>query len=287
MKAARCLLWLAALSWLAACTGLQEALPAARPSPPAQAPLASPTLAFVPSPTPLASATPINPDTGWLTLRQGLEQRVLNLLAEDGELLEHMVILRLDPAHYRFDVAYRPGEPLSLARWQEETGALLVVNGGFFTEEQLATGLLIADGQTYGASYEGFGGMFAVTAEGPSLRWLAQQPYTPGEPMQAALQAFPMLLTPGGAPGPSSDDGQRARRTVAAQDSAGRVLFMVAARGHFTLYQLSRYLQASDLELDTALNLDGGASSGLLLAEPAIFVPALSSLPAIIVVYEK
>jgi hypothetical protein len=62
---------------------------------------------------------------------------------------------------------------------------------------------------------------------------------------------------------------------------------VVTAFGAFTLNQLSRYLVESDLELEVALNLDGGASSGLLLAEPAEGIPAFSLLPAVITIYPK
>lgn len=268
-------------AFLLAC-GILELPPQALPLPTLTA---GPTP--LPNPTALPSATPVVPDSGWLPLREGLDPRVLNITGDDGALLESMTILRLDAARFRFDVAYAPGAPQSLPAWQADTGALLVVNGGFFTEANEATGLLISGGQRYGHSYEGFGGMFAVTAQGPDVRWLREQPYDAQEPLLAALQAFPMLLTPGGAPGPQEDDGIRARRTVVALDNEGHLYFIIATQGHFTLYGLSRYLQASDLTLDRALNLDGGASSGLLLAEPQLYIPSLSLLPSVIVVYEQ
>ena len=64
----------------------------------------------------------------------------------------------VEPAGYDFAVHYRPGDPLSLADWQAETGALLVVNGGYFTEALVATGLVIVDGQPVGVSYGEFAG---------------------------------------------------------------------------------------------------------------------------------
>jgi hypothetical protein len=133
--------------------------------------------------------------------------------------------------------------------------------------------------------------MFAVGEDGPQVRSLAEQPYDPAEPLQAALQSFPLLLRPGGEIGFPEEDGQQARRTVVAQDRAGRILFLVANRGAFTLHGLSLYLASSDLELDVALNLDGGPSSGMLLAgegeEPALHLPAFALLPAVIAVYPR
>lgn len=268
--------------WLAACR------PAGPPPTPNRTPLPpTATQQVVSSPTALPTATPIVPDSGWQAIRPGLEQRVINLLDETGEWLESMTIVRLEPDAFRFDVAYRPGNPQSLVAWQEETAALLVVNGGFFSEEDTALGLIVNDGQVSGNTFRGFGGMFGVTASGPLLRSLTQDPYRPGEPLLAALQSFPMLVSPGGLAAVGEEDGQQARRTVVAQNREGRVLFLIASHGHFTLYGLSQYLAASDLNLDRALNLDGGKSSGLILADPPLYVPAFALLPAVITVHTR
>jgi uncharacterized protein YigE (DUF2233 family) len=240
---------------------------------------------LAPTLLPAVTPTPLVPDSGWQELRPGLARRVLNLADEERGWQENVTILRIDPAGYRFDVAYRPGRPLPLPNWQDETGALLVVNGGFYTEAYEATGLIISQGRQSGSSYGAFAGMFAVTPAGPEVRWLQQRPYDPAEPLLAALQSFPILVKPGHIAGFAEEDGQRARRTVVAQDKAGRILFLVAGMGHFTLRELSHFLASSDLELEVALNLDGGPSSGLLLAEPALHIPAFAPLPAVITVY--
>lgn len=226
-------------------------------------------------------------DTGWQLLRPGLEKRVINVMREDGRLAESVYILRFEPALFEFGVAYRPGEPLSLEQWQAETGALVVVNGGYFTEMNVATGLIVSNGQASGVSYGDFAGMLAVTAEGPELRWLVERPYDPNEGLVAAVQSFPLLVKPGGLVGFPDEDGLVNRRTVVAQDRQGRILFLLAPRGYFTLHRLSVFLAASDLELDIALNLDGGTSTGLLLAEPAEGIGAYTLLPAVITVDER
>jgi len=57
--------------------------------------------------------------------------------------------------------------------------------------------------------------------------------------------------------------------------------------GYFTLHQLSAYLVQSDLDLEIALNLDGGPSSGLLLSDPPSGEPALVPLPVVILVFPR
>lgn len=251
-------------------------------------PLATPTAVLLPTPT-LASVptTEFVPDTGWLALQPGLERRVITLQNAQGLITEEVTLLRIDPQLFALRVAYRPGEPLALEQWQAETGALVVVNGGYFTTENTATGLIIVDGVAMGSSYDGFAGMLAVSEAGPELRWLAQRPYNPDEALQYGLQSFPVLVKPGGIADFPDDGGAASRRTVIAQDHNGRILLLVAPWGAFTLHNLSRFLGESDLGIDIALNLDGGTSSGMLLAEPRTLIAAYTALPAVITVHPR
>jgi hypothetical protein len=244
-----------------------------------QIPFPTPTLAL-----PQTPSLPV-PDTGWETLRPGLERRILQLADEDGRVGERIYLLRLEPADFRFQVAYHPGRPQSLLNWQTDTGALIVLNGGYFTESYEATALVISEGEFSGVSYGDFAGMFAVTTAGPEIRWLREHPYDPEEPLLAGLQSFPLLIKPGGVLGFPDEAGDVAQRSVVAQDRAGRILFLVTAGRTFTLHELAKFLVASDLELDVALNLDGGLSAGVVLAEPAESISPLAYVPAVIVVY--
>lgn len=246
-----------------------------------------------PSPTPLPTATPLPtslpvppPDSGWLPLRPGLEQRTI--FYNDGRIQEQITALRLDMSQYALHIAYRPGAPLTLAEWQAETGALLLVNGGFFTPEQVATGRIVIAGQGSGVSYVGFGGMLAVSEAGVEVRALAERPYVADEPLQFALQSFPMLVRQGEA-AYEEEDGRTARRTAVGVDGNGRLLFILANWGGFSLRQFSQFLAAPEWAwgLQTALNLDGGASSGLLLREPPLSLPAFTPLPVVIVVQPR
>lgn len=249
-------------------------------------PTATPTATFTATSAPTSTPTPESANE-WEQLQPGLERRTLRITS-DGNYLESLYILRLEPTYFQFGVAYDPNG-LWLDDWQEQTGALIVINGGYFRQEgeqYIPNGLTVIDGLAMGTSFGDFGGMFAVIETGPELRWLAQRPYDPEEPLLAALQSFPILVKPGGELGfPAEfEDNLPARRTVIAQDQVGRILLIVALQGNLTLHQLSVYLTDSDLELDMALNLDGGPSSGILLAQPFEEIPALSPLPIVITI---
>lgn len=256
----------------------------------------------VPTPLPPSSPEPAEPtpannsatDTGWIAVQTGLEMRDLPLLdPETGIIRERLTMIRLDPAQFRFDVGYSPGNPKTLEAWQRDSGALLVLNAGYFTAEYNATGLAIAEGQSYGSSYGPFAGMVSINGNGSAsnldVRWLRQTPYSPAENVWGAFQSFPILVHSGGTAAfpESSDNGDRAQRTVIGKDSAGRVIMLVTRRSWFTLSGISSWLAQSDLDLQIAVNLDGGPSTGLLLDHPEQKIQALpfSPLPTVLLVY--
>jgi len=260
---------------LASCLLLLAALACAETPKPIVAPSA--TVSVEPSPTSEPD------DTGWQSLGHGVELRRLNV--ELNDIINRLWLARVDPARVRFRVLYDRENPHQVAEWLTGTSSLLAVNAGYYTEDYHATGLIISDGTRSGQSYAGFGGMFAVQADRVQVRWLVAKPYSPSEPLRQAVQAFPMLVHSSGKTGISEDDGQLARRTVVGQDRKGRIVFVVSPDAFFTLKNLAAFLAASDFELDTALNLDGGPSSGLMIAGPSgpTGVDSWVKVPAVIV----
>ncbi len=254
----------------------------------------TPTLTFTPVPSPTPTVLPTLetiPDTGWYILQSGLERRSIHLYDDRNQQVESLYLLRLDQNQFRLDVACHE-TPLNLEDWQKETGALLVVNGGYFrieNERYIPNGLTIVRGEVFGSSYGPFAGMLAISDYGTELRWLAERPYNPYESLRAGLQSFPLLVKPGGTLGfpAENEDNLKARRTAIGQDGQGRILFIVAPRGYFTLHLLSVYLTGSDLDLDIALNLDGGPSSGIFVAHPWEMIPTQTLLPCVILAYAR
>lgn len=224
----------------------------------------TPAIVNPPTITPRPTATAVPRDTSWQVIAPGVEYRELKI--EQGDRADRLRIARIDPAQNRFRVLYQPDRPRRVGEWLSESGALLAVNGNFFDPQNHALGLVIQEGQPRdGVVYQGFGGMFAVSGAEVRVRWNVQEPYH-DEPLTYALQNFPMLVLPGGAPNLDIDDnGRVSLRTAVGQDRSGRVVFVVSPGATFTLTEFGQWLAASDLDLAVALNLDGGTSSGLLL----------------------
>jgi hypothetical protein len=223
-------------------------------------------------------------DSGWVPVVDGMERRSLDAAFQSLGLVEHVVVFRIAPDQFTVRVRYTPGMPAFVSAW--EPRARLVLNANFFDENNTAQGLIVADGQYFGQSYEGFGGMLGVDAEGAvRIRSLADEPFQPDEALSQAVQGFPMLIRPG-APPYAGADTARARRTVVGQDAEGRLLVFIAPAGLFTLAEMAAWLWGGDFGLVAALNLDGGGSTGYR-AGANDQVDSLTPVPAVLAVYDR
>jgi uncharacterized protein YigE (DUF2233 family) len=165
-----------------------------------------------------------------------------------------------------------------------------VVNAGYFDVDNHVTGLLISDGTSWGRSYGAFAGMLAVAVDDQvTLRWLHTSPFNPNEKLAQAVQSFPVLVKPGGQMGfpHNADEGQVSRRTIVAQDRSGRIILLVSPNFRFSLHDLALWLTQSDLDLDIAINLDGGTSTGLWVRDRKDNIDSLVPIPAVILFEPK
>lgn len=287
---ARSWLWLIGGWLLVACTGE----PVVAPTPIGQSSVA-PTDATQADAQQTPQSTPPTPAFDeFVLLAAGLERRTLEVRI-GGLTAETIFVLRIDPALYRFDIGYAPEAPQTLESWRLATGAIAAQNGGFFTETFHATGLIAVDGVVSGSSYVDFGGMLNVDDSGVRVRSLVTQPYQPNEPLDDALQSFPMLME-GGVASYNEVGGQRARRSAIGIDEQGRVLLLTTLANTFTLTDFSQFLATAELDLVSVLNLDGGSSAGLLVADclaiecvsaEATGIVPLTPLPTVLLVHHR
>lgn len=255
------------------------------PSPTRIIPTRMPTIAVAPASNPTPES-----DSGWVAADPGIELRTLQVADIVPGAMTPVHVLRLDPAAVRLRVIYDPGAPRPLRSWVMAQRPLAAVNGGFFTADHTATALLVSDGTAHGAPYVGFGGMLATSPDGRIwMQPLRDEPYDPSVPLDQAIQSFPMLVYPGGIAADIAEDGLRARRSVAALDRAGRLLLIVCPTSAFTLHALASWLATSDLEIERALNLDGGSSTGMFVqADGALLqIDSFAALPVVLLVERR
>lgn len=240
----------------------------------------------------LNTSTPVAPTNAtntWYKGITGVETRQEVWQNTDGSISDTVTIVRFDLHYVKLSVAYQPDQPMSMQEWMQQEQPVALINGGYFDGQGRATALVISDGDVSGTSYAGFGGMLDVNAAGKvQLRALVQQPYDASENLTQATQSSPMLLLNGKRTQFTADD-KASPRSVVAVDKKGRLLFIASPGMAFTLNELANLLAKSDLDLVTALNLDGGSSTGLYVnaGEQKVTIDSYVNLPLVIVVKKK
>lgn len=234
--------------------------------------------------------TPTPTINTWTKVAPGVEVRSEIWNSPSGSGVNDTVsIVRFDLHYVKLSVAYQPNQPLSMQDWMQKEQATALINGGYFDGQDNATALVISNGQTFGESYDGFGGMFDVDEQGNAqVRSLSEQPYNPSEGLTQATQCTPMLLL-NGKRTQFDADSKASPRSVVATDSQGHLLFIASPGAAFTLDDMANLLAKSDLKLVNALNLDGGSSTGLYVnaGSQSVAIDSYVNLPLVIVVKEK
>ena len=263
---------------------------------PSAAPTATavPTTTATPTPTPEPTATPLPPD--WQALGRGISQAHLPvpIPGRDDGAIFWVYALRLDPDRVEFRV-FHDTEARSIDAWHAITGADVTVNGGFFFSNYAPQGRLVIDGEMIGTALDpsariGVPGLFGVLDGKVTITSLGRSEYTPrGMRFDQAVEAYPMLLLPGRQPAYPPRDGDRARRTVIGLDEEGHVILLLVDGPIFSLVELADWLAESNLNLQTALNLDGGRSSALAVTAGGTqtIIPAYVDLPIVIAAYAR
>jgi len=243
------------------------------------------TLAPARTPTPTASAPHV--------IAPGIEVFEVQAPSGSSELVEVFVVARIDPAKATISVRYAPTATRTVAGWRDDLSADVAANAGYFTPENTAIGLVVANGVVSGRTLLGYGGLFTVRAGPPqtvALQWLKEKPYVADRRITQAVESFPMLVRGGKVVDGIADDGDRNRRTFLAVDRSGRLLLGVSRFNFLTLRDLAAALAKDPaMAIDAALNLDGGASSGLALggAGAALSLDSFVEVPTIIAIKSR
>jgi hypothetical protein len=194
----------------------------------------------------------------WAERTKGLETAELDASLGDT-IVDRIHLVRVDPRRFRFEVLNDPALPATVEAWQERLGAAAVVNASFYTEAGLPETPIRSKGRWLGpASYRSAHGAF-VAGDRPGIidlrgadtrRALAAYPN--------AVVSYPLLLDLRGQVRAADRPTWIANRTFVAKARDGRVLLGTTETGFFSLRRLGRFLKESPLELEAALNLDGG-----------------------------
>jgi hypothetical protein len=204
---------------------------------------------------PAATAAPF----AWQSIDRGFEVAELPVMAGQTEV-DRILLSRIDPAHFTFQVANRPSRDRDPFDWMQHLGAVLVINGSYFARDgSPATPLLSARVLSEPAEYDARHGAFVASASFVGIRDLARQDWREAfRDADHGMVSYPLLI---GADGQSRSKGNArwlGNRSFVGHDGAGRVIVGTTKDAFFSLDRLAQFLRAAPLDLKLALNLDGG-----------------------------
>lgn len=195
----------------------------------------------------------------WKGLESGLEYR----RSDNG----HAYFFRIDPRKFRFNILLASDFRASVMTsdmYREKNGAVLVINGGFFDEYYKSLGLLMRQGKIENPLRQTSWGVFSLggkTGHEPLIQ--ATRDWRP-EGAQLAIQVGPRLLVDGKIP--------HFKETIASRRSAIGITgdgFVEIAISD-TPVTLQEWAEEMQKDCVQAMNLDGGGSSQLSVAHPAL-----------------
>jgi uncharacterized protein YigE (DUF2233 family) len=220
--------------------------------------------------TPLLAGEWSHSPPQWRTLGRGLNFAEIQVFRKD-EPVDTLAVVKVDPASNAFRVKHH--QPQSIAAWQQELGAPVVFNASYYGKDNQPCGLIISNGAPIGPwRNTQMRGMFVAEPKGlsPDLprATILDLTVTPisakNLPWTQGVQSYPLLLDTKGRIRVWSSP-KAAQRTVIAIDRQGYILIFNSHEAYFTLYDFAHFLKASTLEIDSALNLDGGTEAQLYI----------------------
>ena len=206
---------------------------------------------FVPAPT--------VSDLHWHERAAGLETAEFTCKV-DGETVDRMMLVRLDPRYYQFSVHWDPTGSRTAEAWRRELGAAVVVSGSYFDRDFAPLTPLRTSGRPAGpTSYDSSHGAFVVDGHNVKILDLRDRDvFKVIGQFPEAMVSYPLLIDPNGENRAVETKTWLASRNFVAIDRKGYVVLGATETGFFTLHRLGEFLQKGPLELRLALNLDGG-----------------------------
>ncbi|NPU95562.1 MAG: phosphodiester glycosidase family protein [Gammaproteobacteria bacterium] len=195
----------------------------------------------------------------WQSRAQGLETAELTLTVQ-GEFVDRMVLVRLNPQYYKFSVHWDSSGKRTAEDWQQELDAVVVVNGSYFDADFLPLTPLRTAGISAGpTTYHSNHGAFVVDGTGVDIIDLQSHDVSNAiNPFSDAMVSYPFLISPDGKNRAVESKTWLASRNVVGIDTEGRVVLGTTETGFFSLHRFGEFLKEGPLQLRVALNLDGG-----------------------------
>lgn len=194
----------------------------------------------------------------WHSVAIGFEAADMPVIV-GGNVVDHILLARIDPKHYRFAIRNEPSGDHDLDQWMADLGAALVVNGSYYGRYGEPATPVLSDGHALGPQkYDGRGGAFVASTDFVGIRNLTHENWRVAfGGARDAMISFPLLLAESKAQAIKPSDWL-ANRSFVAEDTNGKIVIGTTTDAFFSLARLATFLKAVPLDLTLALNLDGG-----------------------------
>jgi hypothetical protein len=198
-------------------------------------------------------------ELSWRVIDAGFEAGELPVIA-GGVEVDRIMLARIDPARFRFELRNAPAGDKGLDEWMGELGAALVINGSYFSRHATPVTPFLSNGRLSGPrAYDARAGAFVAAGDSAHLRDLAGQSWEAAfAGAENAMVSYPLLLAENGESRVPVASRWLANRSFIGQDRSGRIILGTTADAFFSLDRLAAFLRAAPLGLRLALNLDGG-----------------------------
>jgi len=177
----------------------------------------------------------------------------------NGRDVDHVLLARIDPARFRFEVHTAYKGNVGLDQWMSRLHPVLVVNGSYSARDGRPATPVLSDGVLLGPrDYDAKAGAFISSAALTGVRDLSRVDWKAAfQGAQDAMVSFPLLVADGEAR-VTRASRWLANRSFVGQDGDGRIIIGTTTDAFFSLDRFAGFLLASPLSLMIALNLDGG-----------------------------
>lgn len=211
----------------------------------------------------IASVATWAQSTSWQTLQPGLEYTRISHFPGFPRGSIHAFRVDLKYYHFKLALTQKDNQTSLIPELMQEQGAVIAVNGGFFSPEFKPLGLRVSEGQELNPlKGTPWWGVFYIV--GQQAHIVARNAYKPNTSSDFAVQAGPRLLVDGVIPGlsPSIDF-----RTALGITKQGKVILLATDNVLLSTADLADIMRRSSanggLDCITAINLDGGHSTQL------------------------
>ncbi len=238
------------------------------------------------------------PETSWRELQPGISYGFIQAKASQSGENKDLMVAIVDPKEYIFSVVQNQDSvsAKTIKEIHQQNGSLLTFNGGFFTAEFKPTGLLISRGQQLRKSSPAglLNGIFTIDYAGKAELFsndaiLNETKYSFG------IQNGPVLLDNQGRIKVTQDTGNASSRTAIGLDKNDNIVLVIMQQGllnpdnNVTLYEFAHLLKEAPefakLGLHSMLNLDGGTSTGMMIADE--YLPEIEKVQNVVIVNKR